>query len=218
MYTQQGNFFDQRQPELLDLPGAHVKVLRGWLPVAAAEKLYHHLLSSLPWSQPTIRVAGRSLPIPRLQTWIGDSDAYYGYSGRGFLPVPWLTELERLKAQLEQACGGRFNSVLANFYRDGNDSVAYHADDEGELGDQPVIASLSLGGTRRFLLKPKDGYATAHPGCALDLANGDLLIMAGDTQTNWLHSVPKTRKPCGSRMNLTFRQIKRAVSTHKGTG
>ena len=212
---QQQTLFDAAAAEPLDLPGAQVTLLRKWLSAEASLSLYHLLAQSLPWNQPQIVMAGRSIPIPRLQAWVGDADAHYRYSGRGFRPLPWPPELWELKQQLEPVCRSEFNSVLANFYRDGRDSVAYHADDERELGDRPVIASLSLGQPRRFLLRCKANSGVTHPGCALELGDGDLLIMAGDTQKNWQHSLPKTQKACGGRINLTYRRVIRADVAHK---
>lgn len=189
----------------LPLPCASVRLWRGWLDGAAAQSLYDRLSTSLQWEQPSLTIAGKVHPIPRLQAWYGDSDAVYRYSGTTFVPTPWTAELNDIRHRLQDVCGARFNSVLANWYRHGADSMGFHADNEPELGRQPVIVSLSLGGCRRFVLKPHRGLA-AEP-LSVDLGDGDLLEMSGDTQHRWRHGVPKTAKPVASRINLTFRFI-----------
>ena len=118
-------------------------------------------------------------------------------------------ELGRLRERVSAACESHFNSVLVNLYRDGDDSMGWHADDEPELGPRPVIASLSLGATRRFRMQPRRGgrdvrRALSH---AIDLTHGSLLVMAGDTQRDWRHAVPRTRSTVGPRINLTFRYV-----------
>ena len=143
--------------------------------------------------------------------WYGDADAYYRYSGVEHRPLPWIKELLELRSAVEAVCRRRFNSVLANLYRDGLDSMGSHADDEKQLGQNPLIASLSFGATRLLRFK--------HPasGGKLDLAlaHGDLLIMAGVLQHHWRHELPKTRKSVQPRINLTFRAIFNPVSTAK---
>lgn len=190
--------------EALDLPRAEVLLWRQWLAADQAQDCFERLLRTLDWQQPTLVVAGREHPIPRLQAWHGDASAVYTYSGRQFVPTPWTPELAEIRVRVEQACASRFNSVLANCYRDGADGMGFHADKEPELGPEPVIASLSLGATRRFALKP-----ARHPGQALtlDLHAGDLLLMRGTTQRYWRHGVPKTRRPVAARINLTFRWV-----------
>ena len=165
---------------------------------------YQELSSGLEWSQDQLQIGGRQIPIPRLQCWVGDAEANYGYSGIQLTPRPFTDLLHLIKERVEFASQCEFNSVLANLYRDGQDSVGWHSDDEPELGANPKIASVSLGGTRRFGLKPKTGSSgLVH----IDLHNGDLLIMAGKTQHYWRHQIAKTRKPSKPRINLTFRKI-----------
>ena len=122
--------------------------------------------------------------------WYGDPDAYYRYSGVNHQPRPWTTELQSVRAKVEQQCRCTFNSVLANLYRDGKDSMGCHADDENELGPNPVIASLSLGDERLFKMHHKKRKETLN----ITAGHGDLLVMAGSLQHHWLHSVPKTKK------------------------
>ena len=142
------------------------------------------------------------MPIPRLTAWHGA--AGYVYSGIRLTPAAWTPPLLELKALAERLAGERFNSVLLNLYRDGRDSVSWHADNEPGLGRDPVIASLSLGAVRRFQLK----HRRLDERLALDLPHGSCLIMAGATQHHWLHQLPKTTRPVGPRINLTFRHMR----------
>lgn len=167
--------------------------------------VYQQLLTELCWQQDTIEMYGKSVLIPRLNAWYGDASAEYGYSGIALKPAAWTPLLNLLKASLEDFLGSRFNSVLANYYRHEHDSVAWHSDDERELGFQPIIASLSFGKTRRFSLKHKfePSIKTTH----IDLQGGSLLFMAGQTQSHWQHRVAKMTTPCEGRINLTFRHV-----------
>lgn len=169
-----------------------------------AASLSTELRREIAWETHRIRIFGRELDSPRLSCWIGDPGAGYAYSGTSFDPRPWLPALSRLRLRLEQACTTRFNSVLANLYRDGRDGMGWHSDDEPELGARPVIASLSLGATRRFSLKHR---RDATRKLTMDLPAGSLLLMRGDTQRNYRHALPKTAKAVGERINLTFRRI-----------
>ncbi|SIP88511.1 alpha-ketoglutarate-dependent dioxygenase AlkB family protein [Solilutibacter tolerans] len=174
----------------------------GWLSWEEADALFNGLRDTVEWEVHRIRMFGRMVDSPRLSCWLGDEDAVYRYSGTIFEPRPWPTMLDSLRARLAAECGRPFNSVLANLYRDGRDAMGWHRDDEPELGDAPLIASLSLGATRRFLLK--DAQGRRH---AMELANGDLLSMSGDSQRRYRHALPRTAKAVGPRINLTFRNI-----------
>jgi alkylated DNA repair dioxygenase AlkB len=187
-----------------DLPDAHVRLARGWLAPAQAKALMDALLREVPWEAHRIRLFGREVDSPRLSCWIGDAGAAYRYSGTRFQPRPWLPALAALRGRLQDELGEPFNSVLANRYRDGADAMGWHSDDEPELGPRPLIASLSLGATRRFLLRHR---RDAGARLALDLEPGSLLLMGGDTQRHWKHALPRTRRPVGERINLTFRQV-----------
>ena len=187
----------------LPLPGAQLRYRADWLPVAAADALFAALASSIPWERHRLRLFGREIDAPRLSCWIGDPGAAYTYSRVRFEPRPWPPALATLRARLEIACAARFNSVLANLYRDGRDSMGWHSDDEPELGAEPLIASISLGGARRFRLRARDGGA----GVELELAHGSLLLMAGATQRLYRHDLPKTRAAVAPRINLTFRHV-----------
>lgn len=168
------------------------------------------LISTLPLEQTKIRVFGKEYPAPRLTAWMGSTP--YVYSGILHEPAAmpsWLQELSKEVAEICNLDSG-FNSVLANLYRDGKDSVAFHADDEPELGECPVIASVSFGSTRTFAVRAKKPHEQkyAHP-CStkwrVPLEHGDLLVMRGNSQRDYLHAVPKTTRPVGQRLNLTFR-------------
>jgi len=174
------------------------------------------------WQQSHIRIAGRVIPIPRLNAWYGDPGADYSYPGVRLETLSWLPELVWLKNKVQQLSGYRFNSALVNLYRHGWDSVDWHADDEPELGIKPVVASVSLGTERRFELRPRSlaGKAAAEKATgarsrgkilALDLASGSLLLMAGSTQQHWQHRLPKVKtgnpEETGPRINITFRSV-----------
>ncbi|MCI2261691.1 alpha-ketoglutarate-dependent dioxygenase AlkB family protein [Xanthomonas indica] len=188
----------------LDLPGADLRWYPEWLDPAAAAALCAQLLRDVPWEVHRIRLFGKLVDSPRLSCWIGDADASYRYSGTRFAPHPWPEALLSLRARLAAETGVAFNSVLANRYRDGRDAMGWHSDDERELGPAPVIASLSLGATRRFVLRHRQEPALRQ---ALELTSGGLLLMAGDTQRLYRHALPRTAKPVGERINLTFRRI-----------
>ena len=185
-----------------DAPGLSVDLHRGFLSDADAHLA--GLLGETPWVQGEIVVAGQRHPIPRLEAWYGDPGRTYTYSGRRLDPLPWTPRLAGLRDRCAEAAGDPFDSVLVNRYRDGRDAVGWHADDEPELGPEPVIASLSLGATRRFRLRRKDGR---HDPVTADLEHGDLLVMRGATQVLWEHCLARTARPVGERVNLTFRRI-----------
>ncbi|MDX3933063.1 MAG: alpha-ketoglutarate-dependent dioxygenase AlkB [Stenotrophomonas sp.] len=187
-----------------DLPDADVRHLAGWLPRAQAGALQAALLREIPWEVHRIRMFGRLVDSPRLSCWMGDADARYRYSGADFLPHPWADVLLPIRERLQEELGKRFNSVLLNRYRSGTDSMGWHSDDEPELGSQPVIASLSLGAPRRFLLRRRDDDALK---ATCLLGHGDLLVMAGTTQIHYQHALPKSARVHGERINLTFRLI-----------
>ena len=172
------------------------------LAVPAPERVLARLLEEIDWRQDAARIMGRSVPLPRLTAWHGD--AAYRYSGIDNPPRPWLPLLLELKAVAKASAGSRFNSVLLNLYRDGRDGMGWHSDDERSLGPEPVIASLSFGAVRRVRLKHKRTGETV----ALELPSGSCLVMAGALQHHWRHALPKTAKPVGPRVNLTFRLIR----------
>ncbi|MCF7221297.1 alpha-ketoglutarate-dependent dioxygenase AlkB family protein [Marilutibacter chinensis] len=192
----------------IPLPGARIGFDPHWLPPDQADALLEALLRDVPWEVHRIRLFGREHASPRLSCWIGDADARYRYSGTLFEPRPWPRALEPVRERLAETLqvGGDnvFNSVLANRYRDGRDAMGWHSDDEAELGSEPLIGSLSLGATRRFLLRHRSEPSRR---LALELPHGSLLVMSGPTQLHYRHALPRTRRPVGERVNLTFRRI-----------
>ena len=175
-----------------------------------ADALFSQLREEIPWEQHRITLFGRTQPVPRLSCWIGDPDTDYVYSKTRFEPRAWTPALTELRWRLESALGTPFNSVLANLYRSGADGMGWHADDEKELGERPTIASISLGGARRFLLREKGCGSGAKKREHL-LEHGSLLIMRGDSQARFQHCVPKTARAVHPRINLTFRQVNGAA-------
>ncbi|MCP5018818.1 MAG: alpha-ketoglutarate-dependent dioxygenase AlkB [Ketobacter sp.] len=193
--------------ELIELEDGEILWARRFYDEDTARQLYSRLQEEIPWRQDNIRIAGKETPIPRLQAWFGDPGISYTYSGLTLQPEPWNDTLQHIKEQIESYSDTQFNSLLANLYRDEQDSVGWHADNEPELGNNPVIASLSLGGERTFQLKHRQ-----HPErkLELELRSGDLLIMKGAMQHHWLHQIPKSKQACLPRINLTFRKINKA--------
>lgn len=191
-------------PERIDLPGAELLYFSD-AGLRDTSALLQRLIAEVPWREEHITVYGKTHMQPRLIAWFGDSGARYTYSGLSHSPQAWNAELARLRKQIEYLCRCDFNSVLLNYYRDGKDSMGLHADDEPELGPEPVIASLSLGATRRMYFKHKT--AGELPTRSIDLPDGSLLVMRGATQENWKHGIRKTARCHAPRINLTFRQV-----------
>lgn len=171
-----------------------------------ADHYFKILSHQLNWQIEHYRIFGKTVPSPRLIAWYGNEGLNYRYSGIDHQPLAWTKELIHIKNDLEASLNHHFNSVLANLYRDGRDSMGWHADDEQELGRHPVIASLSLGATRFFsfrsIQKPRQIFK-------ISLAHGSLLVMDGSTQHHWQHAVLKTKKCLAPRINLTFRLLKK---------
>lgn len=185
---------------LLPLDG-EVYLIEEALPAAEADEAFAQLIERVAWQQEEALLFGRRIPLPRLTAWFGEYG--YSYSGIDHDPAPFTTELLALKRMLERLTRAHFNSVLINLYRNGQDSMGWHSDDEPSLGSEPEIASLSLGATRRFHLK----HRTDDARLSLKLPHGSCLIMRGRCQAAWRHQLPKTKKPVGARINLTFRKI-----------
>jgi len=165
------------------------------------------LRDELPLARETYRFMGREVASPRLVSWHGDAGTGYVYSGVFHEPRPWTTTLSELRDRIAATTGLTFNSVLANLYRDGADGMGWHADAEPEIGPTPEdrwVASLSFGARRRFLLRHRRRRDDRHE---LSSGAGDLLVMRGTTQSRFRHSLPKTRRPVGPRLNLTFRHV-----------
>ena len=186
------------------LPGAELRFAPGWLAATEADALLAALRGEIHWETHRIRLFGREVDSPRLSCWIGDEGTAYTYSGARFQPHPWPAALLAIRRRLANDLDGAFNSVLANRYRDGRDCMGWHSDNESALGPHPLIASLSLGATRRFVLKHRHDSSRK---LELELPHGSLLVMGGDTQRNYRHALPRTTRPVDERINLTFRRI-----------
>jgi alkylated DNA repair dioxygenase AlkB len=192
-------------PLQLPLPGAEVCLFPQVDLGVDVDELLHELLRQTPWQTGDIVLFGKRHQQPRLFAWYGDAQAHYAYSGTQLAPRAWTPRLQGLRECMEALAGVPFNSVLLNCYRDERDSMGLHADDEPELGLRPVIASLSLGAERVFRFRHRHDR-TLKP-LRLPLPAGSVLLMAGDTQRNWKHELPRQSRPCGPRVNLTFRLV-----------
>ena len=198
-------FESASDPIFLDLPDADIIYYPQFFDKQAADIIFASLAQEIPWQQDEIRVYGKIHPQPRLTALFGNEGKSYSYSNITMQPHPWSLLLQKLKTAIEKVTDTNFTTVLLNQYRDGKDSNGWHSDNENELGINPVIASLSFGAERMFQLKhnlDKDLKKS------IVLEHGSLLLMKGTTQHFWKHQIPKTAKPIGSRINLTFRLIK----------
>lgn len=204
--TQPGDLF---QPlgafERLPMPDADVGYLHHLSLPAPPDVLLARLRDEVPWRSEQVVLWGKRVAQPRLTAWYGDPQRDYSYSGLHLTPLPWTRLLLEIKHAVELCSCAGFNSVLLNLYRDERDSMGLHSDDEPELGEQPVIASVSLGETRTMVLKHK--LDKSLKPVRLPLESGSLLLMRGDTQHCWKHGIDKQTRPCGPRINLTFRRI-----------
>ncbi len=183
------------------LSAPEVALHEHFLSAEEAQHFFDALRQGLDWRQDEMRLGAKRIPLPRLTTWYGDPGASYTYSGIRHEPLPWTPELLELKSRIEAVSGSPFNSVLANLYRSGSDSMGWHSDDEREIA--PTIASLSLGAARTFQLRRK---APPNDTVTMRLTGGSLLLMQGDCQRHWQHRVPK-EPAAGERINLTFRLV-----------
>ncbi len=175
----------------------------GFLAGEEADLFFAELRRQIAWQNETLVIFGKPREVPRLVAWYGDAGATYRYSGVQHDPLPWVPSLRALRERCQIVSGKRFSSVLANLYRTGADSMGWHSDDEPVLGPTPMIASISLGATRRFRIRRRQDHACYD----LDLEHGSLLLMSGNSQRDYQHGVPKTAKPVAERINLTFRMI-----------
>lgn len=189
----------------LDLPDADVSYYPTFFPSQTADSLLEGLIDTLAWEQKPIMMFGKRLMQPRLVAWYGDPGISYTYSGLRLQALPWTAPLLEIKEKVEEETSQVFNSVLCNLYRNGQDSMGWHSDDEAELGEHPCIASVSLGEERSFHLKHKTRNELA--STKVLLAHGSLLLMKGETQRHYKHQLPKSRKQLAPRINLTFRFI-----------
>lgn len=178
-----------------------------------SSELYQTLLHQLPWQSDVVTLFGKTHITTRQIVWMGDEGLSYAYSGHQRQAVPWTDSVFHVKQLIEQQLATigidiTFNSCLLNYYPSGEDGMGYHADDEKELGSQPVIAALSLGATRKFVFKHKTSRHNNKPvKVELLLESGQLIVMHGDTQTYWKHTITKTKTVAEGRISLTFRQM-----------
>lgn len=193
--------------ELLNLKincvDADIYYIENFYPKDEADIIFQDLKQNLAWRHDDIKIFGKVMKIPRLQAWYGDNHLRYRYSNITLIAEPWTECLSDIKAKVSGYCQHDFNAVLANLYRNQNDSVGWHSDNEPELGTMPTIASLSFGAEREFQLK----HIKTKEKLNITLMSGSLLIMRGNTQHFWQHCIPKRTKPIASRVNLTFRNI-----------
>lgn len=175
-----------------------------WVDAGEGKQWLRELLEQTPWEQPELKLYGRTFAVPRQVAWYGDADAHYRYSGHTHMPLPWTPLLSEIRQRLERQLGQPLNGVLLNLYRDGQDAMGWHSDDEAALGPEPVVVSLSLGAARRLDFRRKGSSRIEH---SIDLEHGSLLVMGGATQHYWQHQIARTRKVTTPRLNLTFRLI-----------
>lgn len=198
------NSLFKSDPIVFDLPNAEIIYFPDFLSKEEADSLFLELLKNTPWQQDEITVYGKKHLQPRLTALYGNEGKPYSYSNIKMQPHFWTLPLQKIKSLVENICETNFTTVLLNYYRDGNDGNGWHADNEKELGINPIIASLSIGAERNFQLKHNLDSSQKKN---IILENGSLLLMKGTTQHFWKHQVPKTAKTIGSRINLTFRVI-----------
>lgn len=198
-------FTIDRQFEQISLPDADVSILHNLEMPTPYEDILHRLMSQTIWRQEAVRIYGKQYQQPRLVALYGEPGKQYDYSGIALRPLPWTDLLREIKRRIEDCTDQTFNAVFLNLYRDHNDSMGFHSDDERELGKNPVIASLTFGATRIFLLKHK--FNKDLPLVKIPLESGTVLLMKGETQHNWKHGINKQTAPCGPRVNLTFRTL-----------
>lgn len=198
-------FSSVQEFEHIKMPDADVSVMRDLNLFEHYGRVFERLRNETIWQQQEMKIYGKKVLQPRLTAWYGDPERTYVYSGIRNHPLPWTNLLLSLRREVERVSDFSFNSVLLNFYRGGNDSMGFHSDNERELGPMPVIASLSLGESRTFIMKhikQKD-----LPPVRIPLESGTLLLMKGETQKFWKHAINKERPNGGGRINLTFRRI-----------
>lgn len=191
------------EKELFQVENGQYIFIPNFFSIEESNYLFSRLDSTISWKQEKMNMYGKEVLFPRLTAWYGDSDRPYSFSGITLTPLPWTEELIQIKKKIETKTSAIFNSVLLNKYRDGSDSISWHTDDEKELGKNPIIASVTFGGTRNFQLRHRDTGEKIN----LELSHGSLLIMQGELQHFWQHQIPKTKKQVDPRINLTFRVI-----------
>jgi alkylated DNA repair dioxygenase AlkB len=200
----QDSLFSSNSPQVFNFCGGQLVLYTGFIPLNDAHKMLHTLHTELAWTQSEIHIAGQKRLIPRLNCWMGDQNSDYSYSGTPMIRHEWNQTCLTIKELIQEVTPHHFNSVLANLYRDGQDSVSWHSDDEKELGQNPFIGVVSLGQSRRFDLRSKQDHNNKF---SIELNNGSLLLMSGKLQHTTEHCIKKTAQFCAPRISLTFRTI-----------
>ncbi len=193
------------QPYRLDLPQADVVYYRDFFSPSESITYFDELYTNTPWRQDDIKVFGKVHAQPRLTALYATNGKPYSYSSIQMIPERFTFALSEIKSKVESIAGVTFTTCLLNLYRDGSDSNGWHSDDEKELGQNPVIASVSLGAERVFKFRNRNDHSITEK---IILDSGSLLLMRGETQHNWHHQIPKTTRKIAPRINLTFRIIK----------
>lgn len=190
--------------EVLSMPNAEVTFYRNFFDLRESDKIFQLLRDEINWRQDKMKLYGKDIDLPRKTAWYGDQNKSYTFSGIHLNPEPWTPILLQVKERIEEVSRIKFNSVLLNLYRHGNDGISWHTDAEPELGENPVIGSVSFGGTRRFMFRHRQDQTLK---TEVELTHGSFLLMAGETQHFWQHQIPKTSRQVEPRINLTFRSI-----------
>ena len=200
------DLFDKTKNEkkTIEISNGEYLYIPEFYPVKIADAYFRNLRDRVLWRQESMKMYGRQIMFPRLSAWYGDPGKSYSFSGLNLNPYSWLPELLEIKKDIESLSSIEFNSVLLNRYRDGNDSMSWHSDDEKELGKNPIIASINFGAERKFQLKHKETKERFD----IMLKHGSILFMMGELQHFWKHQVPKTKRVKTERINLTYRVIK----------
>jgi alkylated DNA repair dioxygenase AlkB len=201
-------FGSSDDPMIVEGDSLSLKLWPNFVPIAERAELLQALINETPWRETELHMYGRRVKMPRLTCWYGEPDAVYTYSGIKNEPLPWTQRLIALRDKVRRITATTFNSSLLNFYRDGNDYMSWHSDDEKELGSAPAIASVSLGATRRFDFRRANAEErSVHTTRSIELTDGSLLLMTGNTQRDWQHGIPKASRIREPRINLTFRYV-----------
>ncbi len=188
----------------ISLPDAEIHFYPQFFTKSESDLMFENLFSEIKWRSDKIKLYGKEIDLPRKTAWYGESGKSYKYSGIQMLPEPWTPTLLKIKSEIEKIANVRFNSVMMNLYRDGNDGISWHTDAETELGKNPTIGSVSFGESRRFMLRHRYNKELKSE---IDLTHGSFLLMGGSTQHFWQHQIPKTSRKLEARINLTFRTI-----------
>ncbi len=199
-----GSFTNDGLGEVLSMPNAEVTFYRNFFDSQESDRIFEILRDEINWRQDKMKLYGKDINLPRKTAWYGDMDKSYTFSGIHLNPEPWTPTLLEVKERIEDVAGVEFNSVLLNLYRHGNDGISWHTDEEPELGENPVIGSVSFGGTRKFMFRHRQDKDIK---AEVELTDGSFLLMAGETQHFWQHQIPKTSRYVEPRINLTFRVI-----------